>query len=69
MRPGHVRTRDPAASILAEASKRRSQVILVGASGLQATARRRITDDPTVQRIAAEAHQRVMIVQSRSEAA
>ncbi len=69
VRPGHVRTRDPAASILAEAAKRRSQVILVGASGLQGTPYRRFADDPTVQRIAAEAQQRVMIVQSRSEAA
>ena len=64
VRPTHVRTRDPAQSILAEAARRRAQIILVGASGLHATAHRRITDDPTVQRIAADAAQRVMIVQS-----
>ena len=70
VRPGHVRTRDPAASILAEAAKRRSQVILVGRERVAGDRPyRRITDDPTVQRIAAEARQRVMIVQSRSEAA
>ncbi len=69
VRPAHLRTRDPATSILAEATRRGTHAILVGAGGLHETTYRRVTDDPTVQRIAAEAGQRVMIVQSSAEAA
>ncbi|MEP6640974.1 MAG: amino acid permease [Gaiellales bacterium] len=49
----HLRTRDPADSILAEATRRDSQVILLRATSLDRIARR----------IMAEAKQRVMIVQ------
>jgi basic amino acid/polyamine antiporter, APA family len=49
----HLRTRDPADSILAEATRRDSQVILLRATSLDRIARR----------IVAEAKQRVMIVQ------
>jgi APA family basic amino acid/polyamine antiporter len=48
----HLRTRDPADSILAEATRRDSQVILLRATSLDGIARR----------IVAEARQRVMIV-------
>ena len=58
----HLRTRDPAESILAEANRRDSQVILLGAGGLQRLDVRRVTYDAAVRRIVAEARQRVMIV-------
>ena len=58
----HLRTRDPAESILAEANRRDSQVILLRAGGLQRVDVRRATYDHVVRRIVAEARQRVMIV-------
>ena len=58
----HLRTRDPAESILAEANRRDSQVILLRAAGLQRADLRRVADDHAVRRIVAEARQRVMIV-------
>jgi basic amino acid/polyamine antiporter, APA family len=58
----HVRTRDPAEAILAEASRRNSQMILLGAAGLQQHRFRRVTHDGAVRRIVAEAQQRVMII-------
>ena len=58
----HLRTRDPAESILAEATRRDSQVILLRASGLHRTALRRVAYDEIVRRIVAEAKQRVMII-------
>lgn len=58
----HLRTRDPAESILAEATRRDSQVILVRATGLQRSELRRVAYDHVVRRIVAEARQRVMIV-------
>jgi basic amino acid/polyamine antiporter, APA family len=58
----HLRTRDPAESILAEANRRDSQVILLRAGGLQRQDVRRVTYDHAVRRIVAEARQRVMIV-------
>lgn len=58
----HLRTRDPADSILAEANRRDSQVILLRASGLQRSELRRVAYDHVVRRIVAEARQRVMIV-------
>ena len=58
----HLRTRDPAESILAEATRRDSQVILLRASGLHRTALRRVAYDEIVRRIVAEARQRVMII-------
>jgi hypothetical protein len=58
----HIRTRDPAESILAEANRRHSQVIVLRAGGLQRVDLRRVTDDHVVRRIVAEARQRVMIV-------
>jgi basic amino acid/polyamine antiporter, APA family len=59
----HLRTRDPAESILSEAARRNSQVILLGAAGLQQRRFRRVTHDGAVRRIVAEAGQRVMIIQ------
>jgi APA family basic amino acid/polyamine antiporter len=59
----HLRTRDPAESILAEAARRNSQVILLGADGLHRTRFRRVAYDLVVRRIVAEAKQRVMIIQ------
>jgi basic amino acid/polyamine antiporter, APA family len=58
----HLRTRDPAESILAEANRRDSQVILLRAGGLQRVDVRRVAYDHVVRRIVAEARQRVMIV-------
>jgi APA family basic amino acid/polyamine antiporter len=58
----HLRTRDPAESILAEANRRESQVILLRAAGLQRAGDRRVAYDHAVRRIVAEARQRVMIV-------
>ena len=58
----HLRTRDPAESILAEATRRDSQVIVLRAGGLQRIDLRRVTYDHVVRRIVAEARQRVMIV-------
>lgn len=58
----HLRTRDPAESILAEATRRNSQVILVRATGLQRAELRRPAYDHVVRRIVSEARQRVMIV-------
>ena len=59
----HLRTRDPAEAILAEAARRSSQMILLGAAGLQQRRFRRVTHDGAVRRIVAEAEQRVMIIQ------
>ncbi len=59
----HLRTRDPADSILAEATRRDSQVILLRATGLDRTTFRRVAYDHVVRRIVAEAKQRVMIIQ------
>ncbi len=59
----HLRTRDPAESILAEAARRNSQVILLGAAGLHHSRFRRIAYDMVVRRIVTEATQRVMIIQ------
>lgn len=58
----HLRTRDPAESILAEATRRDSQVILLRATGLGRTALRRVAYDQIVRRIVTEAKQRVMII-------
>jgi basic amino acid/polyamine antiporter, APA family len=58
----HLRTRDPAESILAEATRRDSQVILLRATGLQRTPLRRVAYDQIVRRIVTEAKQRVMII-------
>jgi APA family basic amino acid/polyamine antiporter len=58
----HLRTRDPAESILAEATRRDSQVILLRATGLHRSAFRRVAYDQIVRRIVAEAKQRVMII-------
>jgi hypothetical protein len=58
----HLRTRDPAESILAEATRRDSQVILLRATGQHRSAFRRVAYDQIVRRIVAEAKQRVMII-------
>ena len=58
----HLRTRDAAESILAEAERRDTQVILLRAAGLQRADLRRVAYDHAVRRIVAEAGQRVMIV-------
>jgi len=58
----HLRTRDPAESILAEATRRDSQLILLRATGLQRAPLRRVAYDHIVRRIVAEAKQRVMII-------
>ena len=58
----HLRTRDPAETILVEAGRRESQVILLRAGGLEPSARRRMAYDHIVRRIVAEATQRVMII-------
>jgi len=63
----HLRTRDPAESILAEATRRDSQVIVLRAGGLQRIDLRRVTYDHVVRRIVAEARQRVMIVRPEVE--
>ena len=58
----HLRTRDPAESILAEATRRDSQLILVRAAEPQRVELRRPSYDHVVRRVIAEARQRVMIV-------
>jgi basic amino acid/polyamine antiporter, APA family len=58
----HLRTRDPAESILAEANRRDSQVILLRSTGLQRADLRQVAYDHAVRRIVTEARQRVMIV-------
>ena len=58
----HLRTRDPAESILAEANRRDSQVILLRSAGLQRADLRQVAYDHAVRRIVTEARQRVMIV-------
>jgi APA family basic amino acid/polyamine antiporter len=58
----HLRTRDPAEAILAEANRRDSQVILLRSTGLQRADLRQVTYDHAVRRIVSEARQRVMIV-------
>jgi hypothetical protein len=58
----HLRTRDPAESILAEADRRDSQVILLRSAGLQRADVRQVAYDHAVRRIVTEARQRVMIV-------
>jgi hypothetical protein len=62
----HLRTRDAAETILAEAARRESQVILLRTAGLERTARRRIAYDHVVRRIVDEATQRVMIIRSEA---
>lgn len=58
----HLRTRDAAEAILAEAARLESQVILLRANGLEPTARRRVAYDHVVRRVVADATQRVMII-------
>lgn len=58
----HLRTRDPAEAILAEADRRDSQVILLRSAGLQRADLRQVAYDHAVRRIVTEARQRVMIV-------
>ena len=60
----HLRTRDAAETILAEAARRESQLILLRTPGVERTARRRVAYDHVVRRIVAEATQRVMIVRT-----
>jgi len=60
----HLRTRDAAETILAEAARRESQLILLGTPGLERTGRRHVAYDHVVRRILAEATQRVMVIRS-----
>jgi APA family basic amino acid/polyamine antiporter len=62
----HLRTRDAAETILAEAARRESQLILLRTTGLERTARRQVAYGHVVRRIVAEATQRVMIVRSEA---
>jgi Universal stress protein family len=59
----HLRTRDPAESILAEAHRRRSEVVLLGATARPGPVHAGLSRDPVARRVAAEARVRVMIVQ------
>jgi Universal stress protein family len=65
----HLRTRDPAEAILTEASRRGSDLILLEGSGLRPPLVRRPVSDQVLRRVAAEARQRVMIIQPRGVAA
>ena len=65
----HLRTRDPAESILAEANRRDSQLIVLRASGLQRADLRRVAYDHVIRRIVSEARQRVMILRPEQAAA
>jgi APA family basic amino acid/polyamine antiporter len=58
----HLRTREVAETILAEAARRESQVILLRAAGLGRTVRSRVAYDQVVRRIVGESTQRVMII-------
>jgi hypothetical protein len=62
----HLRTRDAAESILAEAARRNSEVILLHQSCLHNAPTRLATRDQLVRRIVADARRRVMIVQPRA---
>jgi len=62
----HLRTRDAAESILAEATRRNSEVILLHQSCLHNAPARLATRDQLVRRIVADARRRVMIVQPRA---
>jgi hypothetical protein len=62
----HLRTRDAAETILAEAARRESQVILLRTAGLERTARRQGAYNHVVRRIVAEATQRVMIIRAEA---
>jgi APA family basic amino acid/polyamine antiporter len=64
----HLRTRDPAEAILAEATRRDSQLILLRATGLERSEPRQRGYDQAVRRIVAEARQRVMIVRPEQAA-
>jgi basic amino acid/polyamine antiporter, APA family len=59
----HLRTRDPADTILAEADRRRSQVILLSATGIRRASYRGVARDPVARRVTAEARTRVMFIQ------
>lgn len=59
----HVRTRDPAALILAQAERHHSQLILIGADSLHGTRYRLPMQDPAVRQIMTESRRRVMILQ------
>ena len=63
----HLRTRDPAEAILTEASRRSSDLILLEGSGPQRGPARAVSDK-VLRRVAAEAGQRVMIIQPRGVA-
>jgi hypothetical protein len=65
----HLRTRDAAESILAEAARRNSEVILLHQSCLHNTPTRLATRDQLVRRIVADARRRVMIVQPKAAGA
>jgi len=62
----HLRTRDAAETILAEAARRESQLILLRTPGFERTGRRHVAYSHAVRRIVAEATQRVMIVRSEA---
>lgn len=65
----HLRTREPADAILAEAARRGSDLILLEGGGLQHGPARRPVSDQVLRRVAAEARQRVMIIQPGGVAA
>jgi APA family basic amino acid/polyamine antiporter len=58
----HLRTRDAAEAILAEAARLESQMILLRANWVEPKTRRRVAYDHVVRRVMADATQRVMII-------
>lgn len=62
----HLRTRDAADTILAEAARRESQLILLRTPSPERTARRQAAYNHVVRRIVAEATQRVMVVRTEA---
>jgi nucleotide-binding universal stress UspA family protein len=59
----HVRTRDAAEVILAEADRCDAQAIVIGADGLAAATHRQALHDLTVRQILEAARQRVILIQ------
>jgi nucleotide-binding universal stress UspA family protein len=65
-----VRTRTPAAAILADAASRNAEVIVLGATGLKPPSiRRRDWVDPVAREVARRATQRVMFIHETARAA
>lgn len=64
----HRRTRDPAELIVAEARRRRAQLILLGATGHRRDTYRALAGDTTTRRVLQQADVRTMFIQAEPAA-